>query len=69
MITKKYYHISLWLCILALLSPHADAAVEEQLSVGLSEVAVKISDKVDIGRMRKDIARLSNLPTPRHRLR
>ena len=63
MIIKRYYHISLWLCILALLSPHVDAAVEEQLSVGLSEVAVKISDKVDIGRMRKDIARLSNLPT------
>ncbi len=63
MIIKRYYYISLWLCILALLSPHGSFAVDEQLSVGLSEVAVKISDKVDIGRMRKDIARLSNLPT------
>ena len=60
---KRYYYIGLWLCILMLLSPHAPSAVDEQLSVGLSEVAVKIHDKVDIGRMRKDIARLSNLST------
>ena len=60
---KRYYYIGLWLYILALLSPHVDSAVDEQLSVGLSEVAVKIVDKVDIGRMRKDIARLSNLST------
>ena len=63
MIIKRYFYISIWLCIFALLSPYADSAVDEQLSVGLSEAAVKIVDKVDIGRMRKDIARLSNLPT------
>ena len=60
---KRYSYIGLWLCILALVCPQVSFAVDEQLSVGLSEVAVKIHDKVEIGRMRKDIARLSNLST------
>ena len=34
---------------------------ETDSTVGLSEIAVKIRDEVDIGRMRKDIARLSSL--------
>ena len=36
-------------------------AAERDTTVGLSEIAVRIRDEVDIGRMRKDIARLSSL--------
>ena len=60
---KRYPYIGLWLCLLILSSTYVCLAADDQLLVSLSETAVKIHDEVDIGRIRKDIARLSNLST------
>ena len=61
-IIYRFFYASLWLCLLTLLfAAHLALAAEGQRSIGLSEVAVKIRDEVDIGRIRKDIARLSSL--------
>ena len=51
----------LWVCLIALISTSAPLTAERDTTVGLSEIAVKIRNEVDIGRMRKDIARLSSL--------
>ncbi|MBI1929314.1 hypothetical protein HYR99_34345, partial [Candidatus Poribacteria bacterium] len=61
---KQSFYTSFWLCLLTLFSIQpAVLAADGQLSLGLSETAVKIRDQVDIGSVRKDIARLSNLST------
>ena len=57
---KRYVYLSL---VALLIVPYTGFAVDGASSLGLSETAVKIRDEVDIGRMRKDIARLSNLAT------
>ena len=51
----------LWICLIALSLAPRPLAAERDTTVGLSEIAVRIRDEVDIGRMRKDIARLSSL--------
>ena len=73
--TRRNFYISLWVCLLTVLPthvsfsgygrgiPYGGFAAGNQMSVDLSETAVKIRSQVDIGRMRKDIARLSNLST------
>ena len=47
--------------LLTLISSQMLLASEGDQSIGLSEIAVEIRDQVDIGSMRKDIARLSSL--------
>ena len=51
----------LWVCTIASPLAPTPLTAERDTTVGLSEIAVKIRDEVDIGRMRKDIARLSSL--------
>ena len=60
---KRFFYVSFWLCLLTFFSIHVVFAADGQLSLGLSDTAVKIRDEVDSGRIRKDIARLSNLST------
>ena len=59
-IKNRSLHI-LWVCLIALIMTSTPLTAERDTTVGLSEIAVKIRDEVDVGRMRKDIARLSSL--------
>ena len=59
-INNRFLHILL-ICLIASLASPMPLVAESDTTVGLSEIAVKIRDEVDIGRMRKDIARLSSL--------
>ncbi|MCZ6678170.1 MAG: LysM peptidoglycan-binding domain-containing protein [Candidatus Poribacteria bacterium] len=60
---RGYSYVSLGICLLTFLLFAPVSFGADDQSVGLSETAVKIPYQVDIGRMRKDIARLSNLST------
>ena len=59
-IEKRFFHI-LWICLIVSLFASTPLTAERDSTIGLSEIAVNIRDEVDIGRMRKDIARLSSL--------
>ena len=59
-INNRFLHILL-ICLITSLASPMPLVAESDTTVGLSEIAVKIRDEVDIGRMRKDIARLSSL--------
>ena len=63
MSARNYLCCVFWICLFTLSSVSPLLAVEGGEAVGLSEIAVKIRSEVDVGRMRKDIARLSSLPT------
>ena len=59
-IKNRSLHI-LCVCLIALILASVPLTAERDTTVGLSEIAVKIREEVDIGRMRKDISRLSSL--------
>ena len=59
-IEKCFLHI-LWICLIVSLFAPTPLTAERDSTVCFSEIAVNIRDEVDIGRMRKDIARLSSL--------
>lgn len=61
MCARNSFVCVLGLCLLALISTQILLASEGDQSIGLSEIAVEIRAQVDIGGMRKDIARLSSL--------
>ena len=53
--------VLVFLCLIATFG--LNILAQEDLSLSLSEVAVKIREEVNIGNIRKDIARLSSLST------
>ena len=61
MTARNSFVLVLGICLLTLISTEMSLASEGEQSIGLSEIAVEIRGQVDIGSMRKDIARLSSL--------
>ena len=61
---NRLFYAGCWLYLFTLLfATQPVLSAEGERSLGLSETAVKIRNEVDMGRMRKDIARLCSLST------